>query len=303
MLLLWCKGLSHYWDLDISTQSLTSGKGEMGWGGRDGEGRLNEEEMEGKRESDGKGNEREIGGREDKRKGWKSGDEVRDRGFCCMDRNRKGQEAAAAAAAREATTRHYQWGERRGELGTLDKSWWWRFDSVAVKEIESALGNKTMNDASKKRLSYWGWEWEWVGGGGGRLKREFHKKGREKRRATKEEWRITADGSKRRKRWNEGAICEIRGNGEELFLDQCDRKWRWIREGWMKKVMCAWAEKESWRGGRKVGNMATEKEKEGLMKTEDGSLFCQPLPPVDWSSDLARLHARTNTHTHGGNGR
>lgn len=38
-------------------------------GGRDGEGWLNEEEMEGKSESDGKGNEREIGGREDKRKG------------------------------------------------------------------------------------------------------------------------------------------------------------------------------------------------------------------------------------------
>lgn len=34
-------------------------------------------------------------------------------------------------------------------------------------------------------------------------------------------------------------------------------------------------------GGRKVGNMATEKEKERLMKTEDGSLFCQPLPPAD----------------------
>lgn len=33
-----------------------------------------------------------------------------------MDRNRKGQEAAAAAAAREAKTRHNQRGERRGEL-------------------------------------------------------------------------------------------------------------------------------------------------------------------------------------------
>lgn len=32
-----------------------------------------------------------------------------------MDRNRKGQEAAAAAA-REAKTRHNQRGERRGEL-------------------------------------------------------------------------------------------------------------------------------------------------------------------------------------------
>lgn len=51
---------------------------------------------------------------------------------------------------------------------------------MAVKEIESALGNKTMNDASKKRLSYWGWEWEWGGGGGGGgglLKRNFIKRG------------------------------------------------------------------------------------------------------------------------------
>lgn len=91
---------------------------------------------------------------------------------------------------------------------------------MAVKEIESALGNKTMNDASKKRLSYWGWEWEWGGGGGGgSLEKKFHKKGRERRRATKEEWRITADGSKRKRRWNEGAICEI--------IEETERSYSW----------------------------------------------------------------------------
>lgn len=41
--------------------------------------------------------------------------------------------------------------------------------------------------------------------------------------ATKAKWRITVDGSKTKKRRNEGEICEIRGNREELFLDQCGR--------------------------------------------------------------------------------
>lgn len=36
--------------------------------------------------------------------------------------------------------------------------------------------------------------------------------------ATKEKWRITVDGSKMKKRWNEEEICEIRGKREELFL-------------------------------------------------------------------------------------
>lgn len=56
---------------------------------------------------------------------------------------------------------------------------------MAVKEIESALGNKTMNDASKKRL------FELLGLGvglrGGRLKREFYKKGGRKAIGNKRE--------------------------------------------------------------------------------------------------------------------
>lgn len=59
---------------------------------------------------------------------------------------------------------------------------------------------------------------------GGRLKREFYKKAKERRLATKEKWRITADGSKTKKRWNEGEICEITGSREELFPDQRDRE-------------------------------------------------------------------------------
>lgn len=50
----------------------------------------------------------------------------------CMDRNRKGQEVAAA---RETKTRHYKRG-KKGKAGALHKSRWWRFDGVAVKEIE-----------------------------------------------------------------------------------------------------------------------------------------------------------------------
>lgn len=43
-----------------------------------------------------------------------------------------------------------------------------------MKEIESALGNKTMNDASKKGL------FEVLGVGVGGLKREFYRKGLER---------------------------------------------------------------------------------------------------------------------------
>lgn len=128
MLLLWCKGLSHYWDLGISTQPLTSGndrqteKGEKGekkrdmwdreggwkrWGGVAEWGRNGREkwkwwkkEWEGDRREGGGGG---IKGRVERAEmKWEAE-------LCCMDRNRKGQEAAAAA--RETKTRHYKRGD------------------------------------------------------------------------------------------------------------------------------------------------------------------------------------------------
>lgn len=60
---------------------------------------------------------------------------------------------------------------------------------VWLKEIESALGNKTMNDASKKIL------FELLGLGVG-----WRKKWKERQLAAKEKWKIRVDGSEMKKR-------------------------------------------------------------------------------------------------------
>lgn len=182
----------------------------------------------------------------------------------CMDRNRKGQEVAAA---RETKTRHYKRG-KKGKAGALHKSRWWRFDGVAVKEIESALGNKTMNDASKK--SYWGWVWVW---GGVAWKENFIKRGKKGNRQQKRNGRSV----RWRKDW--GEICEIRGNREELFLDQCDRKGtnEYERDEWRK--WCVYEQKRRARGGKKVEDMARErKRKKGWWKRRTGHYSVNLFP-------------------------
>lgn len=70
---------------------------------------------------------------------------------------------------------------------------------MAVKEIESALGNKTMNDASKKGLFELLGLVQGVGWRGGRLKREFYKKERERRLAQKRNGRLLWMAARRRK--------------------------------------------------------------------------------------------------------
>lgn len=83
--------------------------------------------------------------------------------------------------------------------------------------------------------------------------------------------------------WEE--MCE-RQKKRELFLEQCDRKrTNDMREGRMKEVR----RKENSRNWRIT--LKSERE-ERLMKAEDGSLFCQPRSPADWSTDLLR-----HTHT------
>lgn len=52
----------------------------------------------------------------------------------------------------------------------------------------------------------------------------MEKKWKERQLAAKEKWKIRVDGSEMKKRLRGNTVCEIRGNGQELFLDQCDAK-------------------------------------------------------------------------------
>lgn len=83
-----------------------------------------------------------------------------------------------------------------------------------MKEIESALGNKTMNDASKKSLRYWRW--------GGSLAKKLYGGQREGRSATKEKWKIERKCVRGRKKgvipgavWQEENKWYERGTDEE----------------------------------------------------------------------------------------
>lgn len=89
---------------------------------------------------------------------------------------------------------------------------------MAVKEIESALGNKTMNDASKKGL----FELLGLGEGGGMvgcLKREFYKKGEKKG-----DWQQKRNGGLLRT-----AVRRIKDGmkGKYVRLEATERSYSW----------------------------------------------------------------------------
>lgn len=146
---------------------------------------------------------------------------------------------------------------------------------VWLKEIESALGNKTMNDASKKRL----FELLGLGVGWKKVKKSGKKGDWQQKRNGRSAWMAV----RWRKDW--GKICEIRGNREELFLDQCDGKRtnEYERDEWRK--WCVYELERRARGGKKVEDMAREqKRKKGWWKLRTGhysvNLFPLWIDPV-----------------------
>lgn len=152
---------------------------------------------------------------------------------------------------------------------------------MAVKEIESALGNKTMNDASKKGLFELLELGLGVGWRGSLEKRIFIK------RENKGDWQQKRNGGllcmavRRRKDGMEGEICEIRGTTEELLPVQCDRERKKGNKGAMNEADVYMSRAG---GGMQESRESGYRERErgrSLMITEDRSLFVQPLFPVD----------------------
>lgn len=154
-------------------------------------------------------------------------------------------------------------------------------------QIESALGNKTMNDESKARLSYRGQVWGvvWRAGGAGSGERVTRKGNVQKRgaSATKEKRKINVDVG------DDDAFegKRARLEQEELFLEQRGRKGTNGQE----------REGQMWAGGRRWRNWRISldsRKKKGLMKKQDGSLFHQPL----FSRGLILPRTVSDTHLH-----